>query len=145
MAFTSLPSNSPSASSSSRVSVRKMHSQPALWAIATVSFLIGSTATALAAWQLHKLYRATVAPVVDVSGIVQAKYNYADDADELRPEPSGYFIESPGVGRVYLTGKPLDGYVGETVTANGSVSGVCGPKSIPCYPLVEVRDIRYVE
>ncbi|MEM6452564.1 MAG: hypothetical protein AAF703_19890 [Cyanobacteria bacterium P01_D01_bin.105] len=130
---------------SARIKVRKTHSQPTLWAIAAVFFLLGAAASTLTIWQLHKLYRATIAPVIDVEGTVQAKYGYQEDADKLRPSPSGYFIDSPGVGRVYLTGQPLNNYVGQRITANGSVSGICGPKSIPCYPLVEVRDINFAE
>ena len=143
MAFSSFPDSSSAPAPSARIKVRKTHSQPALWAIATVSFLLGSAATGLSIWQLHRLYRATVAPIVDVEGKVQAKYGYQEDADELRPAPSGYFVESPGVGRVYLTGRPLNDYVGQSVQATGSVSSVCGPKSLPCYPLVEVRDVQF--
>lgn len=142
MAFSSFPDSSSASAPSLRTKERRTHSQPALWAIASIFFLLGSATTGLAIWQLHKLYRATVAPVVEVEGTVQAKYSYQDDVDELRPAPSGYFIESPGVGRIYLTGQPLNDYVGQRIQANGSVSGICGPKSIPCYPLVEVRELR---
>lgn len=119
----------------------KEHSQPTLWAVATVSFLLGAAASTLVIWQLHKLYRATVAPVVTVEGTLQAKYGYKDSDKELTPPPTGYYITSPGVGRVYLTGKPMNDYVGKTVKASGSVAGTCGPKSIPCFPLIEVREI----
>ncbi len=118
----------------------KAHSQPTLWAVATVFFTLGAAVSALTVWQLHKLYVATVAPVITVEGTVQAKYSYQTE-DELSPDPSGYYINSPSVGRVYLTGKALDGYVGKPVAALGSVSGVCGPKSVPCYPIVAVREI----
>jgi len=144
MAFSSFPDSSSADVPSRRIRVRKTHSQPALWAIATVSFLLGAAATGLTTWQLHKLYRATVAPVVDVEGKLQAQYSYQEDSDELRPSPSGYFVESPGVGRVYLTGKPLNSYVGQDIKANGSVAGICGPKSLPCYPLVELRDVQRI-
>jgi len=120
--------------------VKKERSQPMLWSIATVFFLLGAAASTLTIWQLHKLYRATVAPVITVEGTVQAKYSYKDST-ELSPAPNGYFIESAGVGRVYLTGQPLDSYVGQTVKAEGSVAGICGPKTIPCYPLIEVREV----
>ena len=120
--------------------VAKEYSQPTLWSVATVSFAIGAAISALTVWQLHRLYMATVAPVVTVEGTVQAKYNYQED-NELSPDPNGYYVTSPGIGRVYLTGQPLDSYVGQTVEAMGSVSGVCGPKSVPCYPIVSVRTI----
>ncbi|MFK8186004.1 MAG: hypothetical protein AB8B99_21725 [Phormidesmis sp.] len=145
MAFTSFPDQSPTPSTSPRIKVRKTHSQPTLWAVATLFFLLGSAASVLTIWQLHKLYRATVAPVIEVTGTVQAKYSYQEDENELRPAPSGYFIESQGTGRVYLTGKPLNSYVGQRVQANGSIAGICGPKSLPCYPLVEVREINFTE
>ena len=120
--------------------MRRQHSQPALWAIAFVSFLLGSAATTLVIWQLHKLYKATVAPLVEVEGTVRAQYSY-QDGDGLTPPPTGYFVEAPGVDRVYLTGKPLEPFVGRSVVARGSVSGICGPKSLPCYTLLEVREI----
>lgn len=120
---------------------KKERSQVTLWSVATVFFLLGSAATTLTIWQLHKLYRATVAPVVTVEGTLQAKYAYQTSDNELTPAPGGYYIDSPGIGRVYLQGKPLDSYVGQTIEAQGSVSGICGPKSIPCYPLVEVREV----
>lgn len=119
----------------------KEHSQLALWSVATVFFLLGSAATAVVIWQLHKLYRATIAPRVTVEGVMQAKYGN-EAGDEPMPPPNGYFVESSGIGRVYLAGKPLNSYVGQPILVRGSVSGVCGPKSIPCYPLVEVREIE---
>ena len=85
---------------------------------------------------------ATIAPVVTVEGTVQAKYSYQEN-DELRPAPNGYFIESPGIGRVYLTGQPLNSSVGKPIEVQGSVSAICGPKSIPCFPQVNVRDINF--
>ncbi|PZO12596.1 MAG: hypothetical protein DCF25_17400 [Leptolyngbya foveolarum] len=118
----------------------KAHSQPTLWSVATVFFALGAAVSTLAIWQLHKLYMVTVAPVITVEGTVQAKYSFKTE-NELSPDPSGYYINSPGVGRVYLTGKALDSYVGKPVAALGSVSGVCGPKSVPCYPIVAVREI----
>ncbi|MEM9088946.1 MAG: hypothetical protein AAGC93_09405 [Cyanobacteria bacterium P01_F01_bin.53] len=120
---------------------KKERSQITLWSVATVFFLLGSAATTLTIWQLHKLYRATVAPIVTVEGTLKAKYAYQTNDSELTPAPGGYYIDSPGIGRVYLKGKPLDSYVGQTIEAQGSVSGICGPKSIPCYPLVEVREV----
>lgn len=123
-----------------RSRVAKEHSQPTLWSVATVSFALGAALGALTLWQLHRLYMATVAPVVTVEGTVQAKYNYQED-NELSPDPNGYYVISPSVGRIYLTGQPLDGYVGQPVEAMGSVSGICGPKSVPCYPIVNVRTI----
>lgn len=120
---------------------KKERSQVTLWSVATVFFLLGSAATTLTIWQLHKLYRATVAPVVTVEGTLQAKYAYQTKNNELTPAPGGYYIDSPGIGRVYLEGKPLDSYVGQAIKAQGSVSGICGPKSIPCYPLIEVREV----
>lgn len=126
-------------------SLQKERSQPTLWSVAAVFFLLGATVSALTIWQLHKLYRATVAPVVVVEGQVQAKYAYHQDSNEITPAPSGYFIESTGMGRIYLTGKSFESYVGQPVKAQGSVAGICGPKSIPCYPLVEVRDIDLAE
>ena len=118
----------------------KERSQLTLWSVATVFFILGSAATAVVIWQLHRLYRATIAPLVTVEGVVQAKYGY-EAGDEPTPAPTGYFVDSSGIGRVYLTGQPLNSYVGQPILARGSVSGVCGPKSIPCYPLVEVREI----
>ncbi len=119
----------------------KARSQLTLWSVATVFFLLGSAATAVVIWQLHKLYRATIAPEVIIEGVMQAKYGQ-EAGDEPMPAPDGYFVESSGIGRVYLTGKPLNSYVGQPISARGGVSGVCGPKSIPCYPLVEVREIE---
>lgn len=119
----------------------KEHSQLALWSVATVFFLLGSAATAVVIWLLHNLYRATIAPRVTVEGVMQAKYGN-EAGDEAMPPPSGYFVESSGIGRVYLTDEPLNSYVGQPIRARGSVSGVCGPKSIPCYPLVEVQEIE---
>ncbi len=115
-------------------------SQLTLWSVATVSFLLGSAVTTLVIWQLHRLYRATIAPLVTVEGTVQAKYGNQPD-DGPTPAPTGYFIESAGIGRIYLTGEPLNSYVGQVVKARGGISGVCGPKSIPCYPLIEVREV----
>ncbi len=123
---------------------RRQHSQPALWTVAFAFFILGGAVSTLTIWQLHRLYRATVAPVVTVEGIVQAKYSY-QEGNEATPAPDGYFVESPGVGRVYLSGKPFGSYVGEQITAQGSVTGICGPKSVPCYPLVEVREISAAE
>lgn len=121
---------------------KKERSQVTLWSVATVFFLLGSAITTLTIWQLHNLYRATIAPVVTVEGTLKAKYGYQQTSNnELTPAPGGYYIDSPGIGRVYLQGKPLDSYVGQTIKAQGSVSGICGPKSIPCYPLVEVREV----
>lgn len=118
----------------------KAHSQPTLWSVATIFFALGAAISALTIWQLSKLYAATVAPVITVEGTVQAKYDYKT-GDELSPDPTGYFVDSPGIGRVYLTGQPLNSYVGQPVKALGSVSGICGPKSVPCYPIVQVREI----
>lgn len=119
---------------------RKSHAQPTLWFIAAVFFLLGSTVSTLLVWQLHQLYRATVAPVIIVEGKVQAQYG-EQAKNKLSPEPDGYFIASEGIGRVYLTGQPFNSYLGLTVRAQGSVSGICGPKAIPCYPLIEVREL----
>ncbi|CAN5591326.1 hypothetical protein BH23CYA1_BH23CYA1_05200 [soil metagenome] len=120
------------------------HSQLTLWSVAVISFLLGSAATALVIWQLHKLYQATIAPLVEVEGVVKAQYGY-QASDSPTPPPSGYYIEASGIGRVYLTDKPLDPFVGQSVSAAGSVSGTCGPKSIPCFPLLTVREIRKLE
>ncbi|MEL6602971.1 MAG: hypothetical protein AAFP20_07065 [Cyanobacteria bacterium J06614_10] len=136
-------SHQPESQPASRVRKKRERSQPTLWAVAGVFFTLGAAASTLTIWQLHKLYRATVAPPVDVAGIVQAQYDY-DKVAGLNPPPSGYYIEGTSIGRVYLTGKPLQTYVGQTVTANGSVSGICGPKSIPCYPLIELREVSLV-
>ena len=119
---------------------RRSHNQPTLWSIATVSFLLGSAISALLVWQLHKLYRATIAPVIIAEGKVQAQYGEQDN-NKLSPEPDGYFMVSEGIGRIYLTGQPLESYLDLTVEAQGSVSGICGPKAIPCYPLIEVREL----
>ncbi|MGD1896253.1 MAG: hypothetical protein ACFB16_04780 [Phormidesmis sp.] len=123
---------------------RKERSQPTLWAIAILFFIMGAAASTATIWQLHKLYRATVAPPVAVEGVVKAQYDY-DKVEALNPPPGGYYIESSGTGRVYLSGKPLQQYVGQTVVATGSVAGICGPKSIPCYPLLELREVKYPE
>ena len=129
-------SNRPTARSS-----RREHSQPALWALACISFLLGAAASTLVIWQLHKLYQATVAPLVTVEGTLKAQYSY-QDGESLTPPPGGYYIEAPGVKRVYLTGKQaLEPYVGQEVVASGSVSGVCGPKALPCYTQLTVREI----
>ncbi len=120
------------------------HSQPTLWAVATISFLVGSAVTALVIWQLNRLYQATIAPLVSVEGKVQAKYGN-QSGDGPTPAPTGYFIESSGIGRVYLTGQPLNAYVGKAVKAQGSVAGICGPKSIPCYPILEVREVSIAD
>lgn len=116
------------------------HSQLTLWSVATLFFLLGAAASSLVIWQLHKLYRATIAPLVTVEGTLQAKYGY-QAGDKAQPAPDGYFVESSGMGRVYLTGQPLNAYVGQSIQAQGSVVGICGPKSIPCFPLVEVREV----
>lgn len=134
-------SNASPAIATSRPRKTRTHSQPTLWGVATVFFLLGSAATTLTIWQLHKLYRATVAPIITVEGTLKARYSYNEKGSNPTPAPQGYYIDSPGIGRVYLTNKPLDGYVGQAIKANGSVSGVCGPKSIPCYPLIEVREV----
>ncbi len=116
------------------------HSQLTLWSVAILFFLLGATASGLVIWQLHKLYRATIAPLVTVEGTLQAKYGY-QAGDKAQPAPDGYFVESSGMGRVYLTGQPLNAYVGQPIQAQGSVAGICGPKSVPCFPLVEVREV----
>ena len=121
---------------------RRERSQPTLWAIAGVFFVLGAAATALTTWQLHKLYVATVAPPVNVEGVLRAQYEY-ETVEGLNPPPSGYYIAGTGVDRFYLTGVPLQGYVGKAVVASGSVSGICGPKSIPCYPILQVREVEY--
>ncbi|MEL6779041.1 MAG: hypothetical protein AAFO06_17470 [Cyanobacteria bacterium J06597_16] len=126
--------------STHRPHLTKERSQLTLWSVATVFFLLGAGASTFTIWQLHKLYRATIAPVITVEGTLQAKYSYQEN-NELSPPPSGYFIESNGVGRVYITGRPLDTFVGQNITAKGSVSGICGEKSIPCYTLVEAREV----
>lgn len=115
-------------------------SQLTLWSVATLFFLLGAAASGLVIWQLHKLYRATIAPLVTVEGTLQAKYGY-QAGDKAQPAPDGYFVESSGMGRVYLTGQPLNAYVGQPIQAQGSVAGICGPKSVPCFPLVEVREV----
>jgi len=120
---------------------RRERSQPTLWAIATISFILGAAASTFTIWQLHKLYRATIAPPVSVEGTLRAQYSYEDSA--IRPSPNGYYIEASSVGRIYLTGKPLQSYVGQSIIATGSVEGICGPKSIPCYPIVELREVSY--
>ncbi len=129
---------------SARVSRQpREHSQLTLWSVATISFILGSAATTLIIWQLHRLYRATIAPLITVEGTVQARYGH-QPGDGPTPAPTGYFIESAETGRVYLTGKPLNSYVGQPVKAQGSISGTCGPKSIPCYPLIEIREVDVV-
>ncbi len=135
MAFSSV-SNRPTARPT-----RREHSQPALWTVACVSFGLGAAASALVIWQLHKLYQATVAPLVTVEGTLKVQYSY-QDGESLTPPPGGYYVEAPGVQRVYLTGKQaLEPYVGQAVVASGSVSGVCGPKALPCYTQLTVREI----
>ncbi len=121
---------------------RRERSQPTLWAIASLFFILGAAASALTIWQFNKLYRATIAPPVTVEGEVKAQYDYNKNSN-ISPPPRGYYIESAGIGRVYLQGQPLQSYVGETVAATGSVSGICGPKSIPCYPLLDLREVSY--
>ncbi len=123
---------------------KRERSQPTLWAVAALFFVMGSAASAATIWQLNKLYRATVAPPIAVEGVVKAEYE-SQQVDELTPAPTGYYIEGTSIGRVYLTGQPLQSYVGESVVATGSVSGICGAKSIPCYPLIELREVRYPE
>ena len=120
---------------------RRERSQPTLWAIASISFILGAAASTFTIWQLNKLYKATIAPPVSVEGTLKAQYSYDESA--LRPSPNGYYIEGTSVGRVYLTGQPLQSYVGQGVSASGSVEGLCGPKSIPCYPILTVREISY--
>jgi len=129
---------------SDRVHKRKVRSQPTLWAVASIFFIMGSAASIATIWQLNKLYRATVAPPIAVEGVVKAQYAYEEE-NGLTPPPNGYYIEGTSIGRVYLSGQPLQSYVGESVVATGSVSGICGPKSIPCYPLIELREVKYPE
>ncbi|MGC1305867.1 MAG: hypothetical protein WA885_01470 [Phormidesmis sp.] len=119
---------------------KRERSQPTLWGVATVFFLMGAAASAVTIWQLHRLYVATVAPLVTVTGQLQAQYEYKA-GNELTPTPGGYFVDSPSTGRIYMTGQPLNSYVGQTIEVQGSVSGICGPKSIPCFPLVTVREV----
>ncbi len=126
-----------------KIRQRKERSQPTLWAIATISFILGAAASSFTIWQLHKLYKATIAPPVSVEGTLRAQYSYDDAA--ARPAPNGYYIEGTGVDRIYLTGKPLQSYVGQSIVANGSVEGICGPKSLPCYPLLQLREVGYLE
>ena len=133
----------PEAISTGRVEkVRKERSQPTLWAVATLFFVMGAAAATATIWQLHKLYIATVAPPISVEGVVKAQYAY-DKVDALNPPPVGYYIEGTSIGRVYLSGQPLQSHVGEAVVATGTVSGICGEKSIPCYPKLELRELGY--
>jgi hypothetical protein len=118
----------------------KVHSQPKLWAIAIVSFALGAGVSGLLCWQAYRLYRATLAPLVFAEGEVRSQPMPKDDK-ELSPPPSGYYMETTGLGRVYLTDQPFKDYVGLTIQVQGSVSGICGPKSIPCFPLIEVKEI----
>ncbi len=118
---------------------RRERSQPTLWAVASISFILGAAAGTFTIWQLNKLYKATIAPPVSVEGTLKAQYSYDENA--LHPSPNGYYIEGISVGRTYLTGQPLQSYVGQSITASGSVEGICGPKSIPCYPILTVREI----
>ena len=120
---------------------RRERSQPTLWAIATISFVLGAAASTFTIWQLHKLYKATIAPPVSIEGTLRAQYSYEDSA--LHPSPNGYYIEGTGVDRIYLTGKPLQSYVGQSIVATGSVEGICGPKSLPCYPILALREVGY--
>ncbi len=132
----------PSASTrtSKRRSREREHSQITLWSVAILFFLLGVASSSLVIWQLHKLYRATIAPIVTVEGTLQAKYGY-QAGDNAQPAPNGYFVESSGMGRVYLTGQPLNAYMGQPIRAQGGIAGICGPKSIPCFPLIEVREV----
>lgn len=132
--------HSPDTTEVGRSRQRKERSQPTLWAVASVFFVLGAAISTGTIWQLHKLYIATIANPVSVEGILKAKYDYESD-NSPTPDPGGYYIESSSIGRVYLTGQPLQSSVGEIVSASGSVSSICGPKSIPCYPLLEVREI----
>ncbi|EDX83818.1 hypothetical protein S7335_1515 [Synechococcus sp. PCC 7335] len=124
-----------------KASERKERSQPTLWAIAGIFFILGAAASTFTIWQLHKLYRASIAPPISVEGTLQAQYNL--DETVVHPAPAGYYIEGTGVGRIYLQGLPLQSYVGESIVATGSVEGICGPKSIPCYPMLSLREIGY--
>ncbi|MEO0767987.1 MAG: hypothetical protein AAFY72_00920, partial [Cyanobacteria bacterium J06649_4] len=101
---------------------RRERSQPTLWAIAGVFFILGAAASTLTIWQLHKLYIATVAPPVGIEGVLKAQYAY-EELEGLNPPPSGYYIEGTGVERVYLSGVPLQEYVGNTIVASGSIDG----------------------
>jgi len=120
---------------------RRERSQPTLWAIAGVFFILGAAASTATIWQLNKLYQATIAPPVAVEGILKAQYDY-DKTEKLNPPPSGYYIEGAGVGRVYLTGKPLQNFVGKKIEASGTVDGICGPKTVPCYPQLTLRNVQ---
>ncbi|MBE9064790.1 hypothetical protein [cf. Phormidesmis sp. LEGE 11477] len=120
---------------------RKERSQPTLWAVASIFFILGAAASTFTIWQLHKLYRATIAPPISVEGTLQAQYNYDEAA--VHPSPNGYYIEGTGVGRIYLQGQPLQSYVGQGIVATGIVEGICGPKSIPCYPVLSLREVGY--
>lgn len=135
-------SQQPDVQSEIHVRRRKERSQPTLWAIAGVFFIMGAAASTATIWQLNKLYEATVAAPVSVEGVLRAQYDY-DKVEGLNPPPSGYYIEGAGVGRVYLTGKPLQAFVGDNISAAGSVSDICGPKSIPCYPQLTLREVDY--
>ncbi len=126
-----------------RRSRRRERSQPTLWAVASIFFILGAAASTFTIWQLSKLYKATIAPPVSVEGTLKAQYSYDESA--LRPSPNGYYIEGTSVGRVYLTGEPLQSYVGQGVSVTGSVDGLCGPKSIPCYPVLTIREITRLQ
>lgn len=124
-----------------KASERKERSQPTLWAIAGIFFVLGAAASTLTIWQLHKLYKATIAPPISVEGTLQAQYNL--DETVIHPSPNGYYVEGTGVSRIYLRGLPLQSYVGQNIVATGSVEGICGPKSIPCYPVLSLREVGY--
>ena len=124
-----------------KTSERKERSQPTLWVIAGTFFTLGAAASTFTLWQIHRLYKATIAPPISVEGTLQAQYNIDETA--VHPTPNGYYIEGTGVGRIYLHGRPLQGYVGQSILATGSVEGICGPKSIPCYPALLLRNVGY--
>jgi hypothetical protein len=55
--------------------------------------------------------------------------------------PQGYYVESTGVGRVYIETDSAEDYLGQVIQAWGQLATLCGPDGLLCYPVVRQATI----
>jgi hypothetical protein len=76
---------------------------------------------------------------VTATGVLMYEQHLDSSASGLPPK--GYYIDSTGVGRVYIETGGADDYLGKEIRAFGRLATLCGPDGVNCYPVVQSTEI----
>jgi hypothetical protein len=74
-----------------------------------------------------------------IAGVVRY---HEEDLTASTGAPSGFWVDSSGIERIYLEHENISEVVDKPISARGHLRIVCGHNHSTCYPMIEVEHFQ---